>query len=100
LDRTGANLIGANLNGATLIGAKLEGATLGGAYFKLANLTKVDLRGANLLRANLRGVDLSSTNGLTRKQIDKKTILPSYLKRGGTRRRSGAEGKEKPPGPK
>jgi len=50
-----------------------------------ANLNRSVLKGANLNRADLRGANLRYVVGLTcdqieTAQIDRKTLLPSYIK--------------------
>ena len=76
---------GAKLEGADLSGARLERANFEDAGLQTANLNHANLIGANLKRADLRGANLHHVVGLTRKQIelaliDKKTLLPNYLK--------------------
>ena len=78
-------LKGAKLEGADLSGARLERANFEDAGLQTANLNHANLIGANLKRADLRGANLHHVVGLTREQIelalmDKKTLLPSYLK--------------------
>ena len=73
------------LEGADLSGAQLESTNFEDAGLQTANLSRAVLKGANLNRADLRGANLRYVVGLTREQlepalIDKKTLLPSYLK--------------------
>jgi uncharacterized protein YjbI with pentapeptide repeats len=80
-DLRGADLFHADLRSATLFRADLRGASLGGANLSYADLTKASLSGARL-----SGADLSEAQDLTQVQIeealgDKRTILPSDLKR-------------------
>jgi Pentapeptide repeats (8 copies) len=65
--RSGARLVGANLEGANLAGARLVGANLyrvnlAGASLVGANLYRVNLAGANLYRVNLAGTSLVGAN--------------------------------------
>ena len=101
----GANLISAKLKGAYITDANLEGAyitdaNLEGADLRWASLMEADFRGANLTKAKLiktdlngtdfDGADLSEANLLEAKnlscqqiksaKIDRKTILPDYIK--------------------
>ena len=85
-DRTGADLIGANLRGADLSGAGLRGAYLIGADLRRANLRTSDLLGADLRAADLRGTDLGGSIFLTQPQLDAArgdatTTIPSSLTR-------------------
>jgi len=73
------------LEGADLSGARLDGVNFEGAGLQTANLSSANLKGANFNRADLRGANLRYVVGLTREQIelaqiDKRTLLPSYLK--------------------
>lgn len=73
------------LEGADLSGARLDGVNFEDAGLQTANLSRANLKGANLNRTDLRGANLRYVVGLTREQIelaliDKKTLLPNYLK--------------------
>jgi uncharacterized protein YjbI with pentapeptide repeats len=96
----GTNLSGANLSNARLFRAKLFETDLHGVNLRKADLSNADLRKANLFgtdlhgvnlreadlnEAYLGGVDLSSTDNLSKEQIDsaitdKNTKLPDNLK--------------------
>jgi len=75
---------------ADLLGAFLNNANLSGAYFNDANLTeailtRANLSGAFISRADLSGAWLMEAKDLTCEQIqsakiDRKTILPDYIK--------------------
>ena len=85
-DISRADLQGASLQQANLLGASFFRGNLQGAYLQQANLRRADLRWADLRRANLGGAvfgkssrfvtdltdaDLTSSKGLTQKQLDK-----------------------------
>jgi uncharacterized protein YjbI with pentapeptide repeats len=81
----GSILKGTKLEGADLSGARLDNVDFEDAGLQTANLSRANLKGANFNRADLRGANLRYVVGLTREQIelamiDKKTLLPSYLK--------------------
>ena len=61
-DLSGADLYCANLSGANLYCADLYGANLSGANLYGANLSRADLSGADLSGADLSGADLSGAN--------------------------------------
>ncbi|MDR7302806.1 pentapeptide repeat-containing protein [Haloactinomyces albus] len=69
-DRSGADLIEANLRGADLRGTGLRGAYLLGADLRGADLRKADLLGADLRVADLRGAFLGESLFLTQPQLD------------------------------
>jgi len=70
LDRSGADLIGANLNGDDLKGANLAGAYLIAADLSGADLRLADLIGADFRNADLSGADLTESIFLTQSQLD------------------------------
>jgi uncharacterized protein YjbI with pentapeptide repeats len=70
LDRSGADLIGANLNGDDLKGASLRGAYLIAADLSGADLRLADLIGADFRHADLSGADLTESIFLTQSQLD------------------------------
>jgi uncharacterized protein YjbI with pentapeptide repeats len=85
-DRTGADLIGANLKGADLRGANLRGAYLIRADLRGADLRVADVIGADFRDADLRGADLTESIFLTQSQLtaargDSHTRLPPSLTR-------------------
>lgn len=85
------NYRGIDWIGKSLKGKDLRASDFRGAYLIAANMQNTDLRGvdfigADLRDANLSGANLSTSMFLTQMQInsakgDKKTILPSYVKR-------------------
>jgi uncharacterized protein YjbI with pentapeptide repeats len=70
LDRSGADLIGANLKGDDLKGANLAGAYLIAADLSGADLRLADLIGADFRNADLSGADLTESIFLTQSQLD------------------------------
>lgn len=70
LDRSGADLIGANLCGADLRGANLRGAYLIAANLRGADLRLADLLGADVRDADLGGADLTTSFFLTQAQLN------------------------------
>jgi uncharacterized protein YjbI with pentapeptide repeats len=85
-DRSGADLIGADLRQVDLVGADLRGAHLVGADLRGANLTLADLTGADLRGAKLGRADLADSLFLTQSQVDSargdvRTKLPPALTR-------------------
>src|SRR5664280_362996 len=70
LDRSGADLIGANLKGDDLKGANLAGAYLIAADLSGADLRLADLIGADFRDADLSGADLTESIFLTQSQLD------------------------------
>jgi uncharacterized protein YjbI with pentapeptide repeats len=88
------NLKGADFDDARMVlmcmswgdytGASFRGADLSGANLAHANLGDADLTGARLTIASIRAADLSTTKGLTQRQVDEacgdsKTRLPPNL---------------------
>ena len=76
----GANLYEANLERANLEGAKLIEANLEGVNFTLANLEGADIAGADLRRAAFTFVKNLTCEQIQSAKIDRKTILPNYIK--------------------
>jgi len=86
VDRSGDDLVGANLQRADLSGVSLRGALLIGADLRRADLRIADLIGADLRGANLAGANLAGALFLTQSQIDAaggddSTRLPETLHR-------------------
>lgn len=81
-----ADWIGKKLRGKDLRAINFRGAYLIAADLRNTDLRGVDFIGADLRDADLRGANLSTSMFLTQMQInsakgDKKTILPSHIKR-------------------
>ncbi|MFN8052647.1 MAG: pentapeptide repeat-containing protein [Acidimicrobiales bacterium] len=88
LDRSDADLIGADLRSAALHGADLSGSRLIRADLRGVDLRLADLLGADLRDADVRGADLSSAVYLTQSQVgaargDASTSIPQALRRPG-----------------
>ncbi|MCU1259778.1 MAG: pentapeptide repeat protein [Bryobacterales bacterium] len=76
----------ADLSRANLVSAELDGADLCRANLSYADLRGASISGAFLKKTDLRGTDLSTTSGLTMKQLedawgDASTKLPAGFSR-------------------
>jgi hypothetical protein len=85
-DRSGADLMGADLRALDLTGADLRGAYLIAADLRGVDLGQADLLGADLRGAQIAGADLSAALFLTQPQLtaargDATTRIPEALER-------------------
>ena len=78
-DLTAAYLIRADLSGANLSGADLTQAVLSEANLSCADMNEAELTDTFLNGANLQGVLNLTCDQIELANIDKDTVLPSYM---------------------